>query len=147
VIREATLADLSAVQRIAEQAFEPFVVAIGKKPAPMVADFAALIERGFVRVYETEAIVVGYCVSFAKDSVWHVENLAVAPAEMGTGVGRKLMIDAEDRAVTDGKQRVELYTNIAMTGALAFYPRLGYEETWRGVEDGFERVYFQKVLK
>jgi len=41
VIREATQADLYAIQRIAERAFAPYVSAIGKKPAPMVADYAA----------------------------------------------------------------------------------------------------------
>jgi hypothetical protein len=33
-----------------------------------------------------------------------------------------------------------------MTENLDFYPRLGYLETQRVHEDGFDRVYFEKVL-
>jgi hypothetical protein len=34
-----------------------------------------------------------------------------------------------------------------MTENLAFYPRLGYREVGRVVEDGFRRVYFAKRLQ
>lgn len=35
-------------------------------------------------------------------------------------------------------------TNAAMTENLVFYPRLGYVEVDRGVDDGYDRVYFTK---
>lgn len=146
MIREATPADLYAVQRIAEAAFAPFVEAIGKKPAPMVADFARLIDKGLVEVSVTARGVDGYCVSYPKGAGWHVENLAIAPKAQGSGVGRKLMQDAEKRATAQGFATIDLYTNVAMEGALAFYPRLGYVELYRNVEDGFERAYFRKNL-
>ena len=144
-IRDAVSADFDAVRAIARAAYQPFVAAIGRDPAPMVADFGNQIAQGAVRVLERDDIC-GYAVSYRGGSVWHVENLAVAPQAHGTGAGRALLADVEARAAGAGAQAVELYTNIAMTGALAFYPKLGYRETGRREEDGFHRVYFRKEL-
>ena len=146
MIREAVVGDLKSVQRIAEQAFRPFVEEIGKRPAPMVADFAALIDKGLVEVSISSDGVKGYCVSYPKGTGWHVENLAVSPALQGRGEGRKLIEDAEKRATAQGFETIDLYTNVAMTGAIAFYQRLGYIELFRAEEDGFERAYFKKNL-
>jgi Ni,Fe-hydrogenase III large subunit len=41
---------------------------------------------------------------------------------------------------------IELYTNAKMTENLAYYPRLGFEETGRRREDGFDRVYFRRLV-
>lgn len=147
MIREATPADLYAVQRIAEQAFAPFVAAIGKKPAPMVADFAAQIEKGLVEVSVSRTGVQGYCISYPRGAGWHVENLAIGPAAQGGGIGKALMRDAETRASAQGFETIDLYTNVAMEGALKFYPRLGYVELYRDHEDGFHRAYFKKNLR
>ena len=146
MIREATPADLYAVQRIAERAFQPFVAEIGKKPAPMVADFAALIDKGLVEVSVTAKGLNGYCISYPKGAGWHIENLAIAPEMHGNGVGRGLMDDVEKRASSQGFESIDLYTNVAMEGAIAFYQRLGYVELYRDEEDGFHRVYFKKNL-
>lgn len=43
-------------------------------------------------------------------------------------------------------EAVHLYTNEKMVENLAIYPRLGYAETGRRHEDGFNRVYFEKRL-
>jgi hypothetical protein len=41
---------------------------------------------------------------------------------------------------------VRLCTNEAMTENLVFYPRHGYRETGRGIQDGYRRVFFSKSL-
>ncbi|MEK9723334.1 MAG: GNAT family N-acetyltransferase [Rhodospirillaceae bacterium] len=89
---------------------------------------------------------VGYIVTFAKDGGQFVENFAVDPARHGDGVGRALMAFTETQARRAGLNRLFLYTNIHMTENLDFYPRLGYVETHRVREDGFDRVYFEKRL-
>ena len=146
MIRAATSDDLASVRQIAEHAFEPFVDVIGKKPAPMVANFAQQIEEGVVVVAEEYNAILGYCVAYQQGAVWHVENLAVASSTQGHGVGARLMADSERRALAAKCSSVELYTNVAMDAALAFYPRLGYAEIYRGEEDGFKRAYFRKAL-
>ncbi|MEQ9160672.1 MAG: hypothetical protein RLO10_10775 [Roseovarius indicus] len=39
---------------------------------------------------------------------------------------------------------MQLYTNEKMVANLSIYPHLGYAETDRRTEDGFNRVYFEK---
>jgi hypothetical protein len=41
---------------------------------------------------------------------------------------------------------VRLCTNEAMTENLEFYPRRGFRETGRGVQDGYHRVFFAKAV-
>jgi len=74
-----------------------------------------------------------------------VENVAVDPAFQRGGVGRALLAHAEQRAAQRGLREIRLYTNAAMTENLSLYPRLGYRETGRDTEHGFQRVYFSKV--
>ncbi len=146
MIRDATANDLSMIQEIAKAAYTPFVAEIGKKPAPMVANFAAQIDDGLIEVSTDEIRVQGFCVSYPEGTVWHVENLAVSPSAQGNGIGRALLASAEKQAREWGFDAVELYTNIAMTGALALYPRLGYVELYRQEQDGFHRAFFKKSL-
>ena len=75
-----------------------------------------------------------------------VENVAVDPECQGSGLGRRLMAFAEDRARRDGLPRLELYTNVKMTETIPFYAGLGFEETERRIEDGFRRVYMEKRM-
>jgi hypothetical protein len=53
---------------------------------------------------------------------------------------------ADTLALENDLKLMVLYTNQKMTENLDFYPRLGYVETRRLSEDGFERVYFEKRL-
>lgn len=43
-------------------------------------------------------------------------------------------------------QAVQLYTNEMMADNLLIYPRLGYANVGQRTEDGFKRVYFEKLL-
>ncbi len=58
-----------------------------------------------------------------------------------------LLERAERDAVELGLTEVRLYTNEAMTENLTFYPRHGYRETGRALQDGFRRVYFSKTVR
>ena len=78
--------------------------------------------------------------------VMHLENVAVLPAMSGQGVGKMLIAHVEDSASKQGYRSVELYTNEVMTENLHIYPSLGYRETDRRTEDGFDRVYFMKEV-
>ena len=75
-----------------------------------------------------------------------VNNVAVAPAHQGRGLGRALLAFAEDEARRRGLAEVRLHTHVAMADNLVMYPRLGYTETGRATQDGFHRVQFVKAL-
>lgn len=141
-IRPATSEDVPRIAAIARAAYAPYVARIGREPAPMVADFAPQVAAGHVWI----AGETGYAVAFPRGDHWHLENVAVDPAAQGQGLGRALIAHVEALARAAGAAAVELYTNARMTENRALYPRLGYVETHRATEDGFERVYYRKPL-
>jgi hypothetical protein len=53
---------------------------------------------------------------------------------------------AEDEARRLGFSEMRLYTNEKMTENLVMYPRLGWKETGRGVQSGYDRVFFSKKV-
>ena len=145
-LRFAGPGDLDAIRHCAEAAYAPYVPRIGRRPAPMDADFAALIDAGHVAVIKADGMLAAYVVSYPRGDHLQVENIAVAPSHQGRGLGRLMLAWAEQRACEAGRVAVELYTNAAMTENLTLYPQLGYRETMRGEEAGFSRVYFRKEL-
>lgn len=145
-IRTAKPQDAAAIQNCADEAYSPYIEDIGRVPAPMIADFPAQINAGMAHVVTLDGHVAGYIVFFARPGHMFLENVAVRDAARGRGVGKALIRYCEAEALRLGLPAVELYTNAKMTGNLTLYPRLGYTETDRRREDGFDRVYFRKVL-
>lgn len=145
-IRRADSSERDAVQAVAEAAYAIYVPRIGRKPAPMVADFAPQIAAGQVWVSCHDGSIAGYVVLFPRGDHLHVENIAVRPESQGQGIGRTLLDFAEGRARDHGLGAIELYTNEKMTENLVLYPRLGYREIDRRSENGFSRVYFRKEI-
>ena len=146
-LRPATKLDVPRITEIAREAYAPYVPRIGRKPMPMVADFAAHINRNECIVIEIDGLVEGYLIRYPEDMSIQIENIAVAESSQGKGLGRILIEDTEQFARADGKDSVTLYTNIHMIENLTFYPRLGYKEIDRRTDQGFSRVYYQKRLK
>jgi len=147
VIRRATNDDVAHIRCCAQKAYAPYVARMGKKPAPMVADFAALVDRQDVFVLEVDGNFCGYIVCFGNKDHFHIENVAVYPEFTGRGYGARLIGFAETQAQDQGYLRLELYTNEKMRENLTLYPRLGYEEFARQRQDGFSRVFFRKQLQ
>lgn len=88
-IRRARADDEAAVRQCTVEAYEQYVAAIGKNPAPMEADFASLI--GLQNVYvavDLEAHILGYIVFFPQGDQMFLENVAVCRNARGKGVGK-----------------------------------------------------------
>ena len=145
-IRAATVGDVPAIDRLTRDAYSRYVPVIGREPAPVLADHAALVAAGEVHVAEVDGAVAGALVIRPAGGALLLESVAVAPGLQGRGIGRALIEFAEAQAAELGLGAVELYTNAAMTDNVALYPRLGYEEVGRRTEDGYDRVFFRKRL-
>jgi ribosomal protein S18 acetylase RimI-like enzyme len=145
-IRRAESRDLAAIVAIVEAAYAPYVPRMGRAPAPMTADYPALVAAGDVWVGDLDGRVVGVLVIRPAGDALELENIAVHPAQQRRGHGRTLIAFAELRARELGLPEVTLYTNEAMVENLRLYSRLGFVETGRYVEDGYRRVLFRKCL-
>lgn len=147
LIRPATATDETAIRDCATAAYSKYIAAIGRKPAPMTADYTTHFARGEVHVAVEEAgALLGFIVFFSEGKSMQLENVAVLPSAAGQGIGKALVKLCEDEARRRGHPVVHLYTNEKMTENIAIYPHLGYRETERRTEDGFNRVFFEKWL-
>lgn len=147
MIRLAQASDEPDIRNCAEQAYARYVPLIGRKPAPMIADFIAQIAAGVVYVAtDDQHSFQGFIVFYAKDGYSLLENVAVLPGAAGRGVGKALISFCENTARQHGLSAVHLYTNEKMTENLSIYPRLGYVKVAQRMEEGFNRVYFEKIL-
>jgi GNAT superfamily N-acetyltransferase len=145
-IVQAARGDARAVAECVRAAYAHYVPRIGREPAPMTADYEALIGAGEVWVARAGERIAGVLVLRPRPPALLLENVAVAPDRQGEGLGRALVAFAEDRARAQGLAEVVLYTNERMTENLRFYPALGYVETGRASQDGFARVFFRKAV-
>lgn len=145
-IRPASVDDLIDVQSCARAAYSKYIERMDKEPAPMHADFASQIAQGHVHVALRYSSFAGYVVFYPQGDHYHLENVAVLPDQAGKGIGKRLFEYVEQTAKKAGLNAVELYTNEAMIENLQMYPRLGYVETKRKQKDGFNRVFFRKLV-
>jgi ribosomal protein S18 acetylase RimI-like enzyme len=97
-------------------------------------------------VIGTAGAVDGYMIAWPETDAYFLDNIAIDPARQGEGLGRQLI----DHAVGEAKRRrlaaLRLYTNAAMTENLSMYAHMGFVETHRAVEKGFDRVYLRWTL-
>jgi ribosomal protein S18 acetylase RimI-like enzyme len=145
-IRLAGLDDAEIVRGIVHHAYSPYVARIGKPPGPMLDDYAKRIADRQAWVLEDDTGIAGVLVLEETAGSFLLDNIAVAPATQGKGLGRRLIAFAEQQALARGYTRIDLYTHVMMTENIALYRRLGFRETKRVNEKGFDRVYMSKPL-
>ena len=145
-IRVATGADVSAIAKIVEDAYRHYIPRIGKPPGPMLDDYAARVSEGVVWVIEESFSLAGVIVLQPRSDHLLLDNIAVAPARQRSGLGRRLLAFAEAEAARRGYREIRLYTHQTMTENQRLYAAIGYEETGRGTESGYERVFMRKRL-
>jgi GNAT superfamily N-acetyltransferase len=145
-IRQATGDDVERIEAIALAAYSKYVARIGRKPAPMLADFRKSVALDRVVVIEAAGLLAGYRVGWPERQSYFIEDIAVDPSHQARGFGRLLMQDAIDCARRLKLATLRLYTNAAMTENLAIYTHMGFVETHRAVEDGYDRIFMQLSL-
>ena len=146
IIRKATATDADAVERIVADAYRPLAERMDKPPMPMLEDYPARISEGVVDVIEDQGVVLGMIILVDQPDALMLENVAVGSQAQGRGVGRRLIDHAEAEAVRRGHGLIRLYTHVTMVENQRMYAHLGYVETTRGEDEGYDRVQFEKNL-
>jgi GNAT superfamily N-acetyltransferase len=146
-IRVAAAADVPAIVGIVDQAYRHYVDRMGKPPGPMLDDYAARVLEGAVWVLEEGTTLAGIIVLLPATNYLLLDNIAVSPARQGLGLGRRLLAFAEAEALRWGYCEIRLYTHQTMVENQRLYASIGYEETGRGIEAGYDRVFMRKQLR
>ena len=85
-------------------------------------------------------------IAWPEADAYFIDHIAVDPQCQGEGVGRRLIEHAAAQAGRLGLSVVRLHTNVMMTENLSMYAHIGFVETHRAVENGFQRVYLRWSL-
>lgn len=144
--RRARPEEAETIRALVRAAYAAYVPRIGREPGPMTDDYAARIAHGEAWILEQDGAPVGVLVLEDRPGALQLDNIAIAPAAQGKGIGRRLIAFAEAEARRRGRALLTLYTHEKMTENLAMYPRLGFTETHRAEQAGFRRVFFEKRL-
>jgi ribosomal protein S18 acetylase RimI-like enzyme len=126
VLRRAVASDAAAVRELTRAAYAKWVPLIGREPKPMQADYDRAILAHRVDLAVLNGEITGLIETIDQPDHLLVENVAVAPAFQGRGLGRRLMAHAEQLARELGRAEIRLYTNARFTENVALYRRLGY---------------------
>lgn len=145
-VRSAKHEDLADIAKCIEEAYEKYIVRIGKKPAPMLKDYNELISNGRVYVLEWENTLAGIVVLLDMDEHVLLDTVAVAPRFQGRSLGKQLLYFAENYTRQKRKIEIRLCTNEKMYENIRIYHHCGYEEYARGEQAGYNRVFFKKKL-
>ena len=146
-IRPATATDASAIVEVVDRAYRHYISRIGEPPGPMLDDYVARVSEGTVWVLEEAAVIVGIIVLLSASDYLLLDNIAVTPARQRLGLGRRLLAFAEAEALQRGYREIRLYTHQKMVENQRLYASIGYEETGRGAEAGYARVFMRKQLR
>ena len=98
-------------------------------------------------VLEEGAVITAIIVLLPTANHLLLDNIAVSPARQGLGLGRRLLAFAETEALRRGYREIRLYTHQTTVENQRLYASIGYQETGRGTEAGFDRVFMRKPLR
>jgi GNAT superfamily N-acetyltransferase len=146
-LRPAAPGDAPAIAVCVDAAYAKWVPLLGRKPWPMLQDYSEVIAKELVFVAELDDRFAGVLVLSNTDDGFLIENVAVLPALAGRGIGRALLVHAEQEAKARGYDSVYLYTNEKMVENIALYAKAGYVQYERREEQGFCRVFMRKMLR
>jgi ribosomal protein S18 acetylase RimI-like enzyme len=146
VFRAAVAADAAAVTSLTRAVYARYVPGMGREPLTMSADHGAAIRDHQVWVLERDGALIASLELIPEDACLVVENVAVAGAQQGQGIGRRLMAFAEQEARRQGYGELRLYTNETMAENIGLYRSIGYAITEREPHRGTDIVHMRKTL-
>ncbi|MCZ2248043.1 MAG: GNAT family N-acetyltransferase [Bacteroidia bacterium] len=130
-IRKASLNDVEDISALTDAAYTKYIPLIGRKPQPMTADYSKMVVENSIWLLIVENQSVGVLVLVNEPENILIYSVAIKPEYQKQGLGRRLLVWAEQRAVQDGYKSIRLYTNERFEDNILLYKHLGYQETSR----------------
>jgi len=126
VIRTAGPEDACSVRALVRSAYAKWVGVIGREPLPMLADYDRAVRDHEIELLLVDDELVGLIELIRNPDCLLIENIAVAPAHQGCGIGRRLLAHAELEAGLAGLTEIRLMTNRAFESNVRLYQSLGW---------------------
>lgn len=125
-LRRAGAADAATIRALVREAYAPWVPIIGREPRPMSADYDQAVRDHRIDLLYLGDTLAALIETIDEADCLLIENVAVAPAFQGRGLGRHLLAHAEALAASAGHARIRLFTNKLMEANRRLYASLGY---------------------
>lgn len=139
-IRKALSSDTPALIDVIDRAYEIYRIELPDLP-DVSAGVAEEIETGNVWVADDDGVMGGVFLMFNPEHAV-LTNIAVDPLQAGKGIGKALIMRAEDECRNRSIKELKLATHVKMPENVALYAHLGWEETSR---EG-NKVFMSKQL-
>ena len=125
-LRRAGRRDVGAVVDLQRAAYERNRSILGVEPLPLQVDYADVLAAREVWLEEQDGRLAGVLILEERADHLLIWSVAVAPPMQGTGIGNRLLAQAEARARRLGLSRLRLYTGEPLAGNIAWYERHGF---------------------
>ena len=129
-IRRAVETDAESISEVLLESFSTFRDGYTPEAFEIVTPPADLILERFAEGPMWVAVVDGKIVGTASvlpEPEWlYVRSIAVVPAARGMGIAGKLLDAIEEYAISEGFEKLFLYTTYFSTGAIELYEKHGY---------------------
>jgi [ribosomal protein S18]-alanine N-acetyltransferase len=127
--RDSELADFEGLWSIDQRCFEPGIAYSRRELARYMRQRSAFTIIGETReTSRSRWRMVGFVVGqVVRGKLGHIVTIDVLPEGRRTGIGSRLMSEAEARLRERGCEAIALETAVDNAAAIAFYKRLGFE--------------------
>lgn len=146
-LRKAAPTDAADIADLTDAAYSGYIPLIGRKPQPMLADYARMAVDNTIYLLTVNDQLAGVLVLVYEPDALLIYSVAIHPDYQGRGLGRQLLALAEQQAIEAGYSSIRLYTNERFTYNIELYQWLGYQETGREPLLGSNLVHMRKQLK
>ena len=149
-IRESRAADVPAMEALINRAFEveKFFIARDRTTA---AETAAMRDKGVFLLAEENGLLLACVYVELRNDRGYFGVLSVDPAQQKRGLGRTLVLAAEDYARTKGCKAMDIRVVNLRTELPPFYDKLGYKtiatEPFSMPEDASQPCHFLVMSK
>lgn len=90
-LRAATAADVDAIRELTREAYSKWVPLIGREPLPMIADYAEAVRKHRIDPLDIDGRLAALIEMVPAADHLLIENIAVAPARQGQGIGKSCL--------------------------------------------------------
>lgn len=125
-LRRAGMDDRGALEALQRAAYAANARIIGRTPIPMEWDYGAVLRDWEVWLADQDGVLAGALILDLRPDDLYIENLSVAPAAQGAGLGNRLLAAAEIRAGQLGRDTLRLLTNALLVRNVDWYARKGF---------------------